>query len=222
MVNPDLMCHQDTTILYIDLYLDEIQPSDDIENNVANRYEHTFSIMIQDGEFEVVQGGSGRLQAIVMRDNEQLSIPLQWWVVPSESATIDKNGNYQISDDVELGSKIEFHVATSQYKTVQDEAICTVVETVTEKKEIVITPVFTQVRQGNVQIFEPMLMINGVKQNVDIVVTATGVKQGYYTLSKSDNTYALTCIKPTSDVLILTIEADDLTLQKEIKLVSAF
>ena len=178
--------------------------------------------MIQDGEFEVVQGGSGRLQAIAMRDNEQLSIPLQWWVVPSESATIDENGNYQISDDVELGSKIEFHVATSQYKTVQDEAICTVVETVTEKKEIVITPVFTQVRQGNVQIFEPMLMINGVKQNVNITVTVTGVKQGYYTLSKSDNTYALTCIKPTSDVLVLTIEADDLTLQKGIKLVSEF
>lgn len=213
---------QDTTILYIDLYLDEIQPSDDIENNVANRYEHTFSIMIQDGEFEVVQGGSGRLQAIVMRDNEQLSIPLQWWAVPSESATIDENGNYQISADVELGSKIEFHVATSQYKTVQDEAICTVVETVAEKKEIVITPVFTQVRQGNVQIFEPMLMINGIKQNVDITVTAAGVKQGYYTLSKSDNTYALTCIKPTSDVLVLTIEAEDLTLQKEVKLVSAF
>ena len=67
-----------------------------------------------------------------------------------------------------------------------------------------------------------MLMINDVKQNVDITVTVTGVKQGYYTLSKSDNTYALTCIKPTSDVLVLTIEADDLTLQKEIKLVSAF
>lgn len=210
----------DTTILYIDLYLDEIQPSDDTENNVANRYEHTFSIMIQNGDFEAVQNGSGKLQAIVMRDNEQLDIPLNWWTVPSESATIDENGNYQILTDV--GSEIEFHVSTGKYNTVQDEAICTVVETVTEKKEIVVSPVFTQVRQGNVQIFEPMLLINGIKQEVDIAVTASGVKQGYYNLSKSDNTYALTCIKPVSDTLVLTIETDDLTLQKEIKLVSAF
>lgn len=213
---------QDTTILYIDLYLDEVQPSDDIENNVANRYEHTFSIMIQSGDFEAVQGSSGKLQAIVMKDSEQLDIPLQWWAVPDESATIDENGNYQISADVEVGSEIEFYVATGKYNTVQDEAICTVVETVAEKKEIVVTPVFTQVRQGNVQVFEPMLLVNGEKQEVDITVTASGVKQGYYNLSNSGNIYALECIRPTSDVLTLTIEVDDLISQKEVKLVSAF
>lgn len=211
---------QDTTILYIDLYLDEIQPSDDIENNVANRYEHTFSIMIQNDENEVLQDSSGKLQAVVMRDSEQLTIPLNWWVVPSDFATIDENGNYQILADE--GSEIEFHVATSSYKTVQDEIVCTVVNSLSDTKQIELLPVFSQVRQGNTQEFEVNLVVNGEKQSDIVTVTASGVGEKYYDFYQNGNKFTLTCKKPTSIPLVLTFEVGDLTLQKEIKLISAF
>lgn len=161
---------ESTTILYFDAYLDEIQPTDDLVNGVANRFEYNYVVNILQDNFSAIKGDTGTLTAEVKLNNEVVERPILWSCNPPIAATIDENGNYTIL--AEPGISVEFKAATSQYATVQDTITCSVVESLPDNKTLVVEGLSESVSQGQSLTFGVYIYNNGVKEDtISSVIT---------------------------------------------------
>lgn len=211
---------QNTTILYFDLYLDEIQPTDDIENNIANRFEYNYTMNILQDNFSVVTGSTGNLKAEVKLNGEVVNRPLFWRCKPRNAATIDNEGNYTIL--AETGTEIEFSVVMSKYKTVQATVMCQVVESLPSVRNLVIEPVIESIPQAQTRIFEVSVYIDNVKQDVNVDYVVSGPSTSNYRLVRENNIFTLTNIRMSTIPLRIIFSYENISEQIEIKLKSAF
>lgn len=211
---------QDTTILYFDLYLDEIQPGDDIENSIANRYDYVYSVNILQGNFSAKKGDSGTLTAEVRLNNEVVNRSIIWSCIPSTGANIDSEGNYIIL--AEPGTEVEFKASISQYDQVTGVVTCQVVESLPEIKKLVIDPVLSSIPQGQSKTFSVNLYIDGIKQTDIVNYSVEGVSTSYYSLKRNGNDFTVSALRASTNPLVFNFSVGDIKETLEIKLKSAF
>lgn len=212
--------NQKTTILYFDLYLDEIQPTDDIENSIANRFEYNYSVNILQNNFSALKGDTGVLTAEVKLNGEIIKRPIIWSCSPLDAAIITENGDYTIL--AEPGTEIQFYAAITQYEENPATVTCQVVESLPNEKSLVIDPVIESILQNRSQTFSVNLYMNNIIQSDVIQYSVSGAPISNYRIERNGNIFTITNLRPSTIPLNIVFSVGDISKTINIKLKSAF
>ena len=192
-----------STLLYIDMYLDTIQPSDDLVNNIANATDYTYTITIQPDVTQQVNEFVGQMSATVECNGEVVDRNVLW--SGNDYVNIESDGTYVLS-----GSNGDIAVITCVLdgnESVTAQCSIDIVDAIQDIYDIIIDPSFDEVRQKQPMTFTVYLYQNGVRQDDDVTWGYSGLSTDYFTLIQEGHTFTLSVLKLTNDPLTLTFDA---------------
>lgn len=202
MLNNDVGTEH-STLLYIDMYLDTIQPSDDLVNNIANATDYIYTVEIQPDFSQQVSGFTGQVSATVEFNGEVVDRSIVW--SGNEYVTINDNGDYELTGSV--GDVAIITATLSGNPNVFATCEIEIVDSVVDIYDVVIEPSFDEVRQKQPMTFTAYLYQNGVRQDDEITWGYSGLTTDYFALSQDGHTFTLSVLKLTNDPLTLTFSA---------------
>lgn len=135
-----------STLLYLDLYLDEIQANDDLANGIAFNGHFNYTIVPNQLSIDALPNSIGNLTANVLLNGGSIIRPLVWQSTNSEVIQIDNNGNYTIVGKV--GETASVIVGIEGNTTNVIIIPVTVVETVMDTLDIFINPAIDKDRKS--------------------------------------------------------------------------
>ena len=133
------------TLLYLDLYLDELHANDSIENQLADNGQYQYSIEIDSDNMSLTNGAVGSLSASISLNGEEVNRQIVWSSSDNDVVTIDINGNYKV-----VGTNGQSCTITAILKgnsEISSSIQIDVVETESLQAKIMLTPIFDSVRQ---------------------------------------------------------------------------
>lgn len=92
----DDVCSPENTLMYLDLYLDEIHDKDNIAQGIAENGEFNYEIALNANDMVLLNGSTGKLTATVLLNGEQVNRKLIWKSSNTKVVNIDEDGNYSI------------------------------------------------------------------------------------------------------------------------------
>lgn len=204
-------------LLFMELYLDQEMPSDDMVNNVANRYDYLYSLSIQQDNIKQISGFSGKLTEQVTYNNNVIDMGVVWSSSDETVATIDSSGNYNIVGTT-VGSSATITCAIDGNSNVHDTITITVASSIVSAKTLVVTQV-SELSQYDSVTINANVYDNGTKQADIVTCVANWSNSTSYTLvNNQNNSWTLTNNKQSSLPLILTFTSGTLSQQLTIKL----
>ncbi|MEG1353702.1 MAG: hypothetical protein RR255_00270 [Bacilli bacterium] len=207
-------------LLFLDCYLDTEQPSDDLIDNIANRFDYKYSILINQGNIEQITGFKGKLTSTVLFNGEIVKeIGIKWSTSDSKTVSIDSQGNYHLLGL--SGSIAVLRAYIDGNENVFSEITVNIIETVIADKILIITPKITELLQYETITINGDIYSNGIKEP-DIVTCTANWENNNYTLTLIDkNEWDLTNNNMTKLPLELTFTNGVLIEKMTIKLKSA-
>lgn len=133
------------TLLYLDLYLDEIHNKDDIENSIAYNGEYSYNIQIDAENMELLAGSTGNLTATVMYNGEEVTRNIIWSSSNTSAVMIDSNGYYQVVGQSGINSIISATLEGND--NVSANINIQIVDTESVQPLIILNPSFEKIRQ---------------------------------------------------------------------------
>lgn len=199
-----------TTLLYYDLYLDTIQPDDDLINNVANATQYNYTMKVLQDVNEQISGFSGQLTAQISLNGQIVNRIVAW--SSNSNGTIDQNGNYILIGAV--GSQAVF---TCTFGSLTQNISINIVNAITDQYDIVISPLISELYQGDSQIMSVYLYKNGVVQSEDVFATLSGADStACYTWSQNGHLFTLS--NNLRSILPLNIKFDSGAVSESISI----
>lgn len=193
----------------VKMYVDysAILPTDNKELNICDYYKSDYTLKIDQGDIEQINGFSGQLTATVKNGNDIVDVPLKWSTSDFNVIEIDDQGNYQVVG--EIGSMGQITCCMEGNENVSDTITITIVKDYLPEKKIVINPNnITSLSEGDNVEFICGVYIEGEKQT-DIVKCVTNSINPYaYTLSETVDGYKLVVLMQSDESLVLTFSAD--------------
>lgn len=201
------------TLLYLDLYLDELQTNDSIENQLADNGVYQYSIEIDSDSMELTTGTTGTLGASITLNGEEVNREVVWSSNDSNIVTIDSQGNYQIVGTEGQSCTI---TATLQGNTSVTASIkIAVVNTELLQAKIVLDPSFSKIRQYETvefavkanygsQLYEPSDVVISLSENSVIL------SNQYLSIQNVQGNYQITGLQiaPTPQTLYVLVQND--------------
>lgn len=197
------------TLLYLDLYLDEVHDGDDFENGVAYNGDYNYTIKINSAEMALSAGSIGALTVDVMLNGKEVDKGVVWSSSNADVVTIDQDGNYTIVG--ETGQTADIIVALNGNETVTDNIKITVGAQAVEPK-IYFDPAFDKIREFQTIEFNVLMSIGGneyVETNAMVSLDATA--REYLSVKRTVTGWVLTCNKRSSESLTMTVTVVDKT-----------
>ena len=185
------------------MYLDTIQPTDDLVNGIANATDYTYTIEIQPDVTEQMDGFIGQMSATIELNGAVVDRDVVWG--GNEYVEIDASGNYTLSGEV--GDIAIITATLSGNSDVIATCNVEIVESIEDNYEIVIDPSFDEVRQKQPMTFTAYLYQNGVRQDSEITCEYSGLTTDYFALSQDGHTFTLSVLKLINDPLTLTFSS---------------
>ena len=206
MLNEDTFDDSTADLLYLDMYLDMIEPEDDVANNIANAGAYVYEIEVEQSMSEQVKGGTVQLFPNVTLNGKTVEREVVYEICECgcdhSYCTVDENGLVTITG--EAGEQAQFIVSLKGNPQVNQLVVIDIVESVSDNNELIISPIYNKCRVKSSITFNVDLYTNGIKQDNVIGYTATGVPSNYYTLVRNGNTFTLSVLKVLTTPLVLT------------------
>ena len=208
-----------SNLLYIDMYADPLQPSDDIVNGIANATDYQYNIELQPDITEQIDGFTGQILSTVTCNGEVVDREIDW--TGNDFVTVNEDGSYTLNgtippsndgEDDEGDEPVEkIAVITATLKgnpNVTASCSIKIVDEIEDTVDIIIDPLFSEVRQSLPQSFNVYLYKNGVQQDDAITCTTSGLTNNYFTLTQDGHDFVLTVkdISPTPLTLMFTVD----------------
>ena len=206
--------HQYPTLLYLDLYLDEIHDKDDIENSVAYNGEYDYSIQINSDDMQLTNGSTGTLTATVLLNGDEVQANIAWASSDTSVVIIDSTGACNV-----VGSNGTSAIITASIQgnpDVSSSITIQVVEQESVQPAIILNPAFTQIRQyesitfgveavyGSQVISAPTLVQISLSENRNVL------SNQYLTITQSGSQYTILANGHTSipQIIYITVQND--------------
>ena len=210
--------NQIPTLLYLDLYLDELHDKDDVENNLAYNGEYDYTIQIDADDMELTNGSTGTLTATVSLNGLEAERNVLWESSNPEVVTINIGGQYQVVGDSGTSATItailDGNTNIVSFITIQ------VVDEKVVQPLVTINPTFNKIRQYESITFSVEAVYGSV-----VVVPETiqiSLAQGsqvlsnqYLTITQSGSQYIITAnaIAPDPQILYVTVQSNSPSFQ---------
>lgn len=203
--------NQTPTLLYLDLYLDELHDKDDVANGLAYNGEYDYSIQINADDMELTNGSTGTLTATVVLNGEEVNGSVVWSSSDTSVVTIDSTGKYTIVGTSGSSSVI---TATLQGNTAVISTITIqVVDTQSVQPLVVLNPTFSKIRQYESIDFMVEVMYGStmvVPENIILSLSQDGqvLSNQYLTITQTESQYKITAnaIAPNPQILYVTVQ----------------
>ena len=179
---------QSSTLLYLDLYLDEIRDGDDIENSIAENEIYNYSIFVNSKDLILSAGSSGNLSANVLLNGKEVERSIYWKSSDDDIVSIDMNGDYTLSGEIGQVATITAYLDGNE--KVFDSINITIGEQ-GEDISILLNPSFDKIRQYSTINFDVEVYYNGnlIKDNLDI---SCSTDSEILTIFKNEDYYSIT------------------------------
>lgn len=209
------------TLLFMDFTVDNVQPTDDLENGIADSTEYKYMVKILEEDFSQVKGFTGKLNAIVVLNGQEVERNIIWKSEDENIISVDNEGNYTLLGENGQSCKI--------YACIENSNVCSFItieieEEIIEKSDIVIDPLITEIPHLQVEVINANLYKNGVKQDDKVECIPSGLDNSYYYLvDMGNNQFKIANNKISKDVpLTLTFRCGDYEESIDIKLTPLF
>lgn len=206
------LTYQSPTLLYLDLYLDEIHNQDDIENGLAYNGDYNYSIQIDSNDMELINGSTGTLNATVLLNGEEVTRNIVWSSSDTKVVKIDSNGTYNVVGNIGMQATIQATLENNQ--DVSAQIVINVVDTESIQPNILMSPSFDKIRQYesiafNIEVMYGSNLINELT-NVQISLSPDSIllSNQYLTITQEGSQYVISAnsISPTPQVLYITVQ----------------
>lgn len=205
------LTNQVPTLLYLDLYLDELHDKDDVENGIAYNGEYDYTVQIDADDMELTNGSTGKLTATVALNGVEVNGNVVWSSSNTTVVTIDSNGQYQVIGDSGTSASI---MATLKGNTnVTSSITVQVVDEQTVQPLITINPAFNKIRQYEsitftVEVMYGSTMVIPETIQVSLVQGSQVLSNQYLTIIQSGSQYTITAnaIAPEPQILYITVQ----------------
>lgn len=201
------------TILYLDLYLDEIHANDNLETQVAYNGEYIYELSVESNTLKLTKGTIGTIDTIVTLNNEEVNRELVFESANPEIVTFYQNGKFEVFGNV--GDTVELIVYLKGNENVKQVITVNVVESVTPTAVLSFDPEIAVIRQY--QTMTTKVNINYGEQDIvptNVTASLSGVfnilSNDYLTLSVENNEITIQCKKfgSTQTIFVKAISID--------------
>lgn len=202
--------NQTPTLLYLDLYLDELHDKDDIEKGLAYNGEYNYTIQINANDMDLLIGSQGNLNAIVTLNGQEVERNIVWQS-SSSSVKINNKGEYQVTgnigDNVIIGAVLQGNIA------VMDTINIIIVENENIQPLIYLNPNFDKIRQYDSIDFSIDVVYGStlvIPDNIQISLSANEIilSNQYLTILQSESRYIIkaNAIALDPQILYVTVQ----------------
>lgn len=162
------------TVLYLDLYLDEIHVYDDLVNQVAYNGDFDYKINILSDKIELPRESTGRIEYKVSLNGEEINKPVVFTSSDTDVIIVDVLGKFKIFG--QEGTTATVTVALADNPEIKDEISVIVTETATGVPSAVLTPDINKIRQYETISVKLGIEFNGTIYKADnvIITSITG------------------------------------------------
>ena len=201
------------TLLYLDLYLDELHANDDIANQLADNGSYQYVVEIDSADMELTNGATGSLTASVSLNGEEVNRETVWASSNTSVVTIDRQGNYQV-----VGTDGQSCTITSTLRgntNVTASIQIDVVSTESLQAKVILDPTFSKIRQYETvdfvvkatygsQVYEPSDVVISLSENSVVL------SNQYLSIQNVQGNYQITGrqIAPTLQTLYVSVQND--------------
>lgn len=219
------------TLLYLDLYLDELHANDDIANQLADNGDYQYTIEIDSADMELTNGAAGSLTASISLNGEEVNRGIVWSSSDSNIVSIDSNGNYQV---VGTNGQSCIIIAMLQGNTNVTSSIqINVVESEVLQAKVILEPIFDNIRQYESIDFKVQASYGGKIYNPNTISLSLSqnnivASNEYLSIKDNQGTYQITGVQisPSPQILYVTVTNDspafNVQEQFQINVVSMF
>lgn len=198
----------ENTLMYLDLYLDEIHDKDDIVNKIAENGIYDYNISVNAETMNLLESSQGNIQAFVLLNNELVERNLLWESKNESVIMIEQNGNYIVtgSNGEETDIQVSLDGNNNVYKVIH------ITITNTAMPSLIIDPIFNTIKQYEEITFTVKVEYGGVVYSEfdSINVSLSSTSNGYCSLINNFNgSYTLIGEKISSQSLSLNISVSN-------------
>lgn len=219
------------TLLYLDLYLDELHANDDIANQLADNGDYQYAIEIDSVDMELTNGAAGSLTASISLNGEEANREIVWSSSDSNIVSIDSNGNYQV-----IGTNGQSCIITAMLEgnaNVISSIQINVVESEVLQAKIILEPIFDNIRQYESIDFKVQASYGGKIYNPNTISLSLSqnniiASNEYLSIKDNQGAYQITGVQisPSPQILYVTVTNDspafNVQEQFQINVVSMF
>lgn len=219
------------TLLYLDLYLDELHAEDDIANQLADNSAYVYTIEIDSMNMELINGATGSLTASVSLNGEEVNREIVWSSSDSNIVSIDSNGNYQV-----VGTNGQSCIITAMLQgntNVTSSIQINVVESEVLQAKVILEPIFDNIRQYESIDFKVQASYGGKIYNPNTISLSLSqnniiASNEYLSIKDNQGAYQITGVQisPSPQILYVTVTNDspafNVQEQFQINVVSMF
>lgn len=138
----------EATLVYLDLYLDEVHDKDDLVNGIADNGEYNYQIQINAQSMTLTNGSTGKLSADVLLNNVEVDKKVLWASGNEKVVKIDNDGNYTVVG--QEGESAEIYAYLEGNEQAQDMISIIVADATSSVPEIYLDPAFDKIREYQV------------------------------------------------------------------------
>lgn len=198
------------TILYLDLYLDEIHVQDDLENGIAYNGDYEYSITINSSNLSLSPSSKGKLECSVILNGEEVERPVIWYSDNYNIVSINQDGEYNV-----LGDIGERAIISCELEENREVAAFILIKVENENKstpKIIIDPYINIIREHETIEFSINVSYNSNMYDkfTNIEVELVNNSQQYLELQHIENNkYALSALKRNSLPLTMHVKIEN-------------
>lgn len=210
--------NEEPTLLYLDLYLDELHDKDDIANGLAYNGEYDYAIQIDADDMELTNGSTGTLAATVTLNGTEVSGNVAWSSSNTAVVTIDSSGQYQVVGD--SGTSVTITATLEGNSSIISSISIQVVDEQSIQPLVTINPLFGKIRQYESITFTVEAMygsglVTPDTVQVSLVQGSQVLSNQYLTITQLGSQYTITAntIPTEPQTLYITVQNTEPSFQ---------